>query len=67
MVVNAHVYIDSLCAQQTLCLGVAKVHDHKSETIYKTVADVLENYDQKIDDIGVIITDNAKANLKAFR
>lgn len=67
MVVNAHIYIDSLCAQKTICLGVTKVLDHKSTTIYETVAEVLKSYGQQIENVGIINTDNASANKKAFR
>lgn len=60
-------YIDQLRAQRTLCLGVKKVPNHKASTIYNTAAEILEKYDQQIDDVGVITTDNVAANLKAFR
>jgi hypothetical protein len=66
-IVTAHVYVDHLCEQKVICLGIEEVPDHKSETIYNVVAKILDSYGQQIDKVGVINTDNASANLKAFR
>jgi hypothetical protein len=65
-VVNAHVYIAPLCAPKTLCLGIEKVSDHTALTIYNTMANVLEKFNQKIEDVGMIVTDNVKTNRIAF-
>jgi len=43
------------------------VTDHKAVTIYDTVSKVLANYGHQIENVGVINTDNASANIKAFR
>lgn len=65
--INVHIYVDSLGAQKTICLGIVEVKNHKSDSIYTAVKDTLEKYDQKIENVGFINTDNVSANLKAFR
>lgn len=49
-----------------MCLGLKEVKDHKSDSIYNAVKDLLEQYGKTIEDVGLINTDNASANLKAF-
>jgi hypothetical protein len=66
-VVNVHIYVEQLCVQKTVCLGVCGVLDHKNESIYAAVAELLQQYDQRIQNVRFINTDNASANLKAFR
>jgi len=53
--------------QKTICLGLKEVLDHKAVSIYAAVKEILNEYGQKIEDVGFINTDNASANLKAFR
>jgi len=66
-VVNAHIYSEQLGEQKTICLGLKEVENHKSESIYRAVSELLTDYGQNIDNIGLINTDNASSNLKAFR
>jgi hypothetical protein len=51
----------------TICLGVKEVMDHKAVTIHRVVSEFLNEYGKQIEDIGVINTDNARANIAAFR
>lgn len=54
-------------SQRTICLGVRKTHDHTAVTIHDTVSKILAEYEQQIQNVGVIATDNAAANKRAFR
>lgn len=66
-IVTASVFVESLNEQKTLCLGIKEVRDHTGDTIYADVTEILDEFGQKFEDVGVISTDNASANLKAFR
>jgi hypothetical protein len=65
--VNVHFFVEQLGRQMTICLGVKEVMDHKAVTIHRVVSEFLNEYGKQIEDIGVINTDNARANIAAFR
>jgi hypothetical protein len=48
-------------------LGVIEVFDHKAVSILSSVKKLLQEYDLDFEKAGVINTDNASANKKAFR
>lgn len=66
-VINGHLYIQELGRQKTICLGMREVEDHSGDTILRVVEDVLGEFGKSMSDVGIISTDNASANKKAFK
>jgi hypothetical protein len=48
-------------------LGIKEIADKKAITIYQCLSDVLSLFGQKIEDVGMILTDNACDDIKCER